>query len=152
MMVKVRSGCNKAVVTCAGVHEVRVAEAQPYDATRGDATAGSPPPSHRHPAVNFPRTPNASPPSPDVYTTSITKQPQPTMSQQIVLTRLVRRRLVAALEARPSALRPAQRRWMTRAPKPGDGPLMSRRADRELPGTTTTLPALGRGQCGQGDI
>lgn len=39
MMVKVRSGCNKAVVTCAGVHEVRLTEAQPYDATRGDATA-----------------------------------------------------------------------------------------------------------------
>ena len=73
MMVKVRSGCNKAVVTCAGVHEVRVAEAQPYDATRGDATAaGSPPLSHRHPAVKFPRTPNVSLPSPDVYTTSIT--------------------------------------------------------------------------------
>ncbi|KJZ77097.1 hypothetical protein HIM_03418 [Hirsutella minnesotensis 3608] len=27
----------------------------------------------------------------------------------------------------------AQRRWMTPAPKPGDGPLMSRRADRQLP-------------------
>ncbi|KAM0430569.1 hypothetical protein ACHAPT_005920 [Fusarium lateritium] len=58
------------------------------------------------------------------------------MSQQIVFTRLVRRRLVAALEARPTAFRPAQRRWMTRAPRPGDGPLMSRRADRELPDIT----------------
>ncbi|KAG6010985.1 hypothetical protein E4U21_000012 [Claviceps maximensis] len=35
----------------------------------------------------------------------------------------------------PSSIRArdAQRRWMTPAPKPGDGPLMSRRADRELP-------------------
>ena len=29
---------------------------------------------------------------------------------------------------------PAQRRWNTPAPRPGEGPLMSRRADRELPG------------------
>ncbi|UNI20363.1 cytochrome oxidase assembly protein 1 [Purpureocillium takamizusanense] len=28
---------------------------------------------------------------------------------------------------------PAQRRWNTPAPRPGEGPLMSRRADRELP-------------------
>ncbi|OAQ88765.1 cytochrome oxidase assembly [Purpureocillium lilacinum] len=31
---------------------------------------------------------------------------------------------------------PAQRRWNTPAPRPGEGPLMSRRADRELPGQT----------------
>jgi len=29
-----------------------------------------------------------------------------------------------------------QRRTLIAAPKPGDGPLMSRRADRELPGTS----------------
>ncbi|KAF4993828.1 hypothetical protein FDECE_13302 [Fusarium decemcellulare] len=55
------------------------------------------------------------------------------MSQQSVLPRLVRRRLAATLKARPVTFGPAQRRWMTRAPKPGDGPMMSRRADRELP-------------------
>ncbi|KAF5017827.1 hypothetical protein F66182_10217 [Fusarium sp. NRRL 66182] len=53
------------------------------------------------------------------------------MSQQ--LPRLVQRRLAAALKARNVNLSPAQRRWITRAPKPGDGPMMSRRADRELP-------------------
>ncbi|KAK5997818.1 Cytochrome c oxidase assembly factor 1 [Cladobotryum mycophilum] len=70
-----------------------------------------------------------------------------------MLSRIVRRRLVASLQgARANAAaantncasssassssptgRVLQRRWMTPAPKPGDGPLMSRRADRELPG------------------
>ncbi|KAI9170955.1 Cytochrome c oxidase assembly factor 1 [Paramyrothecium foliicola] len=46
-----------------------------------------------------------------------------------MLSRLVRRRLALPLKGRS----PAQRRWITPAPKPGDGPLMSRRADRELP-------------------
>ncbi|KAG5923843.1 hypothetical protein E4U42_004813 [Claviceps africana] len=32
-----------------------------------------------------------------------------------------------------SVARAPPRRWMTPAPRPGDGPLMSRRADRELP-------------------
>ncbi|WKT38538.1 Cytochrome c oxidase assembly factor 1 [Fusarium oxysporum f. sp. vasinfectum] len=55
------------------------------------------------------------------------------MSQQLALPRIVRRRLAAVLKSRSVTLRPAQRRWMTPAPKPGDGPMMSRRADRELP-------------------
>ncbi|KAH6885789.1 cytochrome oxidase complex assembly protein 1-domain-containing protein [Thelonectria olida] len=55
------------------------------------------------------------------------------MQQQIMLPRLVRRRLAQALRTRSVNVRPVQRRWMTPAPKPGDGPLMSRRADRELP-------------------
>lgn len=33
-----------------------------------------------------------------------------------------------------------QKRWNTPAPKAGDGPLMARRADRELPGTFLALP------------
>lgn len=33
---------------------------------------------------------------------------------------------------------PLQRRWRTAAPKPGEGPLMERRSDRELPGKLYT--------------
>ncbi|CAM1510443.1 Fc.00g007780.m01.CDS01 [Cosmosporella sp. VM-42] len=55
------------------------------------------------------------------------------MNSQFVLTRLVRRRLAAALKARSVPARTVQRRCFTPAPKAGDGPLMSRRADRELP-------------------
>ncbi|KFG82865.1 cytochrome oxidase assembly [Metarhizium anisopliae] len=56
-----------------------------------------------------------------------------------MLSRLVQRRLAASLrncKTSPSpstSSRSIQRRWITPAPKPGDGPLMSRRADRELP-------------------
>ncbi|OAQ74349.1 cytochrome oxidase complex assembly protein [Pochonia chlamydosporia 170] len=57
-----------------------------------------------------------------------------------MLSRLIQRRLTASLRnckttsprSSPNTL-PIQRRWITPAPKPGDGPLMSRRADRELP-------------------
>ncbi|KAK7425861.1 cytochrome oxidase assembly protein 1 [Neonectria magnoliae] len=49
------------------------------------------------------------------------------MQRQLLLPRLVQRRLAAA------RLVNVQRRWLTRAPKPGDGPMMARRADRELP-------------------
>ncbi|KAF4952531.1 hypothetical protein FSARC_12619 [Fusarium sarcochroum] len=55
------------------------------------------------------------------------------MSQQLALPRLVRRRLASVLKTRNVNSRPAQKRWITPAPKPGDGPMMSRRADRELP-------------------
>ncbi|KAH7320906.1 cytochrome oxidase complex assembly protein 1-domain-containing protein [Stachybotrys elegans] len=55
---------------------------------------------------------------------------------------LLRRRLPAQLKGRGF-----QRRWISPAPRPGDGPLMSRRADRELPdikqlkySLRTTLP------------
>lgn len=49
-----------------------------------------------------------------------------------MLSRMIRRRLGSALKGRQ--VRGAQqKRWITPAPKPGDGPLMSRRADRELP-------------------
>ncbi|KAF5524830.1 Cytochrome c oxidase assembly factor 1 [Colletotrichum aenigma] len=55
-----------------------------------------------------------------------------------MLSRTVTRRLASSLRnaaARPqSQLRnQTQRRWATAAPKPGSGPLMERRADRELP-------------------
>ncbi|KND94165.1 Cytochrome c oxidase assembly factor 1 [Tolypocladium ophioglossoides CBS 100239] len=62
-----------------------------------------------------------------------------------MLSRVVRRRLAAASlrEFRASTSNPcrgaAQRRWATPAPRAGDGPLMSRRADRELPGTLAVL-------------
>ncbi|KPM43371.1 hypothetical protein AK830_g3206 [Neonectria ditissima] len=56
------------------------------------------------------------------------------MQHQLTLPRLVQRRLAAAaLRPRPVSVRPVQRRWLTRAPKPGDGPMLARRADRELP-------------------
>ncbi|OAA34948.1 cytochrome oxidase complex assembly protein [Metarhizium rileyi] len=56
-----------------------------------------------------------------------------------MLSRLVQRRLTASLRGckttPPSTVSRTiqQRRWATPAPKPGDGPLMSRRADRQLP-------------------
>ncbi|KAF7552970.1 hypothetical protein G7046_g7244 [Stylonectria norvegica] len=50
-----------------------------------------------------------------------------------MLPRIVQRRLAAVFKPRTGSVRPVQRRWMTPAPKAGDGPLMSRRADRELP-------------------
>ncbi|KAK1719838.1 cytochrome oxidase complex assembly protein 1-domain-containing protein [Colletotrichum lupini] len=44
------------------------------------------------------------------------------------------RNAVARQRQQPQQLRAqAQRRWATAAPKPGSGPLMERRADRELP-------------------
>ncbi|KAL6855381.1 cytochrome oxidase assembly protein 1 [Amphichorda felina] len=50
-----------------------------------------------------------------------------------MLSRVLRRRLVASLRAKQTPRGNLQRRWITPAPRPGDGPLMSRRADRELP-------------------
>ncbi|KAL7950911.1 cytochrome oxidase complex assembly protein 1 domain-containing protein [Trichoderma barbatum] len=60
-----------------------------------------------------------------------------------MISRIASRRLLAAgcrrvgggrsSESAGSNARAVQRRWMTPAPKPGDGPMMSRRADRELP-------------------
>ncbi|GAB0137245.1 hypothetical protein EsDP_00005519 [Epichloe bromicola] len=57
-----------------------------------------------------------------------------------MLSRLSHRRLISASRPRnichpPSSSRATtpQRRWSTPAPRPGDGPLMSRRADRQLP-------------------
>ncbi|KAG9256331.1 cytochrome oxidase assembly [Emericellopsis atlantica] len=49
-----------------------------------------------------------------------------------MFSRAVRQRLASAATRRSPVKQP-QRRWITPAPKPGDGPLMSRRADRELP-------------------
>ncbi|KAI0439752.1 DUF1783-domain-containing protein [Xylaria telfairii] len=52
-----------------------------------------------------------------------------------MLTRIIRRRLPLSLR-QPNGLkvtRLAQRRTLVSAPKPGDGPLMERRPDRELP-------------------
>lgn len=61
-----------------------------------------------------------------------------------MISRIASRRLCAAASRRAGSsrsgesagwnARSVQRRWMTPAPKPGDGPMMSRRADRELPG------------------
>ncbi|CAG9938806.1 unnamed protein product [Clonostachys rosea f. rosea IK726] len=56
-----------------------------------------------------------------------------------MLSRVVRRQLAPiartslSTESRTAPTRCLQRRWLTPAPRPGDGPLMSRRADRELP-------------------
>lgn len=51
-----------------------------------------------------------------------------------MLSRMVRRRLLSsALRTRSPPGKGMQRRWLTPAPRPGDGPLMTRRADRELP-------------------
>ncbi|TFA98738.1 Cytochrome c oxidase assembly factor 1 [Trichoderma ghanense] len=61
-----------------------------------------------------------------------------------MISTIARRRLLAAASRQAgcrssqpttsnASVRAMQRRWMTPAPKPGDGPLMSRRADRELP-------------------
>ena len=58
-----------------------------------------------------------------------------------MLSRIAQRRLLTALLRSEQATsrtclrnNGAQRRWVTPAPKAGDGPLMARRADRELPG------------------
>lgn len=59
-----------------------------------------------------------------------------------MLSRMIRRRLASALKGRQTAGK-QQKRWITPAPKPGDGPLMNRRADRELPCKSILLP-LGR--------
>ena len=55
-----------------------------------------------------------------------------------MLSRAIQRRLVASLSRRNVQSRGTlqQRRWATPAPRPGDGPLMDRRADRELPSTS----------------
>ena len=75
---------------------------------------------------------------------------QASTPQHTMLPRLLRsqaRRAFATrnvITSRPVVMRgPVQRnvqiqkRTMIAAPKPGDGPLMSRRADRELPGTSS---------------
>ncbi|KAL7799866.1 cytochrome oxidase complex assembly protein 1 domain-containing protein [Trichoderma ceciliae] len=50
-----------------------------------------------------------------------------------MISRIARQRLRASGRCNATSRAVMQRRWMTPAPKPGDGPLMSRRADRELP-------------------
>ncbi|KAK7756402.1 cytochrome oxidase assembly protein 1 [Diatrype stigma] len=51
-----------------------------------------------------------------------------------MLSRIMRRRAVPSIRnASSSAKGPIQRRTLVAAPKPGDGPLMERRPDRELP-------------------
>ncbi|RYP93741.1 hypothetical protein DL770_000113 [Monosporascus sp. CRB-9-2] len=45
----------------------------------------------------------------------------------------MRRRALLSLRKSPSARNQVQRRTLVSAPKPGDGPLMERRPDRELP-------------------
>ncbi|KAF7537989.1 hypothetical protein G7054_g3328 [Neopestalotiopsis clavispora] len=51
-----------------------------------------------------------------------------------MLSRTLRQRALPGLRKLQSRVAtPVQRRTMVRAPKPGDGPLMERRADRELP-------------------
>lgn len=60
------------------------------------------------------------------------------MLRQRFATGLLRAEQTSATTASRSCLRnrnALQKRWNTPAPKEGDGPLMSRRADRELPGT-----------------
>ncbi|KAI1373777.1 DUF1783-domain-containing protein [Hypoxylon crocopeplum] len=62
--------------------------------------------------------------------------------------RLVRQRAIPILRNRSSTVRSQlQRRTLVSAPKPGDGPLMERRPDRELPNITgfrwwRTLPVF----------
>ncbi|KAK4042274.1 cytochrome c oxidase assembly factor 1 [Parachaetomium inaequale] len=53
---------------------------------------------------------------------------------------LLRRRIVQAARRIPEtpAARPQQKRTLVSAPKPGDGPLMERRPDRELPSLEQT--------------
>ncbi|TDZ23126.1 Cytochrome c oxidase assembly factor 1 [Colletotrichum sidae] len=51
-----------------------------------------------------------------------------------MFSRTVARRIASSLRnAHPRLRNTTQRRWATAAPKPGSGPLMERRADRELP-------------------
>ncbi|KAI1083784.1 DUF1783-domain-containing protein [Whalleya microplaca] len=53
-----------------------------------------------------------------------------------MFSRLVRRRVQTILRNSSAARNQIQRRTLVAAPKPGDGPLMERRPDRELPDTT----------------
>ncbi|KAI0013258.1 DUF1783-domain-containing protein [Xylariaceae sp. FL0662B] len=50
-----------------------------------------------------------------------------------MLSRLARRRALSLLRSSPAIRNQIQRRTLVAAPKPGDGPLMERRPDRELP-------------------
>ncbi|CAJ2511797.1 Uu.00g074220.m01.CDS01 [Anthostomella pinea] len=50
-----------------------------------------------------------------------------------MLSRVVRRRALLSLRNTTASRTQLQRRTLVAAPKPGDGPLMERRADRELP-------------------
>ncbi|KAM0335244.1 hypothetical protein ACHAQA_000288 [Verticillium albo-atrum] len=64
-----------------------------------------------------------------------------------MISRLASRRVLQSLRALPvttanaakSTRTPSQQRWITAAPKPGQGPLMERRADRELPDLASTI-------------
>lgn len=93
------------------------------------------------------------------------KQNIHTRTRPAMLSRIVKRRLAAAIArteqaaARRTCLRSnnggaQQRRWITPAPKQGDGPLMTRRADRELPGKKETVRKGGNcsGQIMQKDV
>ena len=57
---------------------------------------------------------------------------------------LLRRRIASTMPRTPSspATRHQQKRTLVAAPKRGDGPLMERRADRELPGTFPPFPPV----------
>ncbi|CRK27625.1 hypothetical protein BN1708_014867 [Verticillium longisporum] len=67
-------------------------------------------------------------------------------SHAATISRLASRRTLQSLRALPTATAkaakctrtPLRQRWMTAAPKPGQGPLMERRADRELPDLAST--------------
>lgn len=111
---------------------------QPYDATKEVRTLAVPPPlkflqpGARHDLIR---------PSKPLTNTrklvSLTHIKNYTMISQIARRRLLAvasRRAGSRCSANSRAV--AQRRTVstTPAPKPGDGPLMSRRADRELPG------------------
>ena len=48
--------------------------------------------------------------------------------------RTTQRRVFTGLRSRCNLSKSCQKRYFTPAPRPGDGPLLSRRADRELPG------------------
>lgn len=58
-----------------------------------------------------------------------------------MLSRIVRRRALLLLRNHNASTARAlvPRRTLISAPKPGDGPLMERRADRQLPGAYTYL-------------
>ncbi|KAI0124911.1 cytochrome oxidase assembly [Xylariales sp. AK1849] len=60
-----------------------------------------------------------------------------------MLSRLVRRRALPTLR-NCNARIPLQRRALVQAPKPGDGPLMERRPDRELPSVESVTFRWGR--------
>lgn len=82
-----------------------------------------------HPVVQSNPTAGFSPNLTNPSSTARTS-PQP----RVMLSRMIRQRLAASLRTRRSPAPSCQRRWISPAPRPGDGPLMSRRADRELPG------------------